>query len=244
MLSMRQSGDRAKNEHLKLRAPKGREGNRRWLARSGIESGVVLLGGSSVIDFRIRVAQARLRQDLLPSFWSMAGVLRGTMIDTIPDVRELPDVPRLNALRPIRVSEIDDPARFPNIAVIRFTEDRNAINRAVKRVSRERTLVDIPELIVAWLAYVWGVASQPNPLLEGKGLPSATLVRTAHAVAGIELMPGHSTGTSCPEAIWQAAKWWTSYYAQAEKAPATGTAAVCCPKGFYALRQPEARAID
>ncbi len=36
---------------------------------------MLLLGGTSIVDFRMRVAQSELRQDLLPSFWSTCGLL-------------------------------------------------------------------------------------------------------------------------------------------------------------------------
>jgi hypothetical protein len=36
-------------------------------------------------------------------------------------------------------------------------------------------------------------------------------------MAGFELTPGLSSASSCPEAIWQSAKWWTYYYESAAK---------------------------
>ena len=36
---------------------------------------MLLLGGTSIVDFRMRIAQSELRQDLLPSFWSTCGLL-------------------------------------------------------------------------------------------------------------------------------------------------------------------------
>jgi hypothetical protein len=46
-----------------------------WLKATGYRDGVLLLGGTSIVDFRMRVAQSELRQDLLPSFWSTCGLL-------------------------------------------------------------------------------------------------------------------------------------------------------------------------
>ncbi len=35
----------------------------------------------------------------------------------------------------------------------------------------------------------------------------AALGRRGHALAGVDLTPGLASEASCPEAIWQAAKW-------------------------------------
>jgi hypothetical protein len=50
------------------------------------------------------------------------------------------------------------------------------------------------------------------------------------SIAGLELTPGLSSQSSCPEAIWQAAKWWYQFYAQIN-----GDGQL--PSGIYMLRQ-------
>jgi hypothetical protein len=52
------------------------ETNYAWIERERAEDpafcrpgDVVLLGGSSLADFRIRVAQSHMRHDLTPSYW-------------------------------------------------------------------------------------------------------------------------------------------------------------------------------
>ena len=72
--------------------PKGSpRGNVAWLRRARRDHGigdvgdVVLLGGKSVVDFRIRVAQSHARHDLTPSYWSTVGVLSSaTRMITVP----------------------------------------------------------------------------------------------------------------------------------------------------------------
>ena len=61
--------------------------------------------------------------------------------------------------------------------------------------------------MLPWLAFLWGVSGSTNPLLSGTGLPSSAFVETVFAMAGFELTPGLSSASSCPEAIWQSAKW-------------------------------------
>src|SRR5947209_6989977 len=70
------SSTTAANPNLRAEEP-GRSGNKKWLAEVGNSDGVILIGGSSLADFRVRVAQSSLRGDMLPSFWSQAGILLG-----------------------------------------------------------------------------------------------------------------------------------------------------------------------
>ncbi|MEE9281968.1 MAG: hypothetical protein V3V67_17490 [Myxococcota bacterium] len=246
MLGIRHSPDEEPNAGLRsLRRPR-RQGNVEWVERTRIEDGVILVGGCSVVEFHIRVAQSRLRRDLLPSFWSLAGILRGSRVHTVADVRDLDVVPESNGVQTLSLREFDDPARFPNIALIEFTRSHATIGKAVEVVRGQRSLVDIPELIVLWVAYVWGAGAQANPLLEGKGLPSAAFVEAAHALAGVDLTPGLASEASCPEAIWQAAKWWTSYYEAAqqdrgaEHGDRAGRARAMRPRGRFFVGQPSA----
>jgi hypothetical protein len=67
--------------------------------------------------------------------------------------------------------------------------------------------------------------------------PSAAFVEAAHSLAGIELTPGLSSSASCPEAVWQAVKWWHEYYAGVAELGAAARPVRWCPPGRYALRQ-------
>jgi hypothetical protein len=77
MLSMRHSQETTPNAALQEVPARERESNRDWVARLGASHGIILLGGSSLAHFRVRVAQSHVRSDLLPSFWSLAGILEG-----------------------------------------------------------------------------------------------------------------------------------------------------------------------
>lgn len=243
-LALRASNATQPNARLASAPAHGREGNAAWLKRSARTDGVLLLGGSSAADLRLRGAQASLRSDLTPSHWSLAGILVGSdaflsvPLDTTADVSA---VPPSNGIRECRVADYDDPTRYPNIAVLAFAVEGPAIRDAARRVGGHRALVDIPALIVAWLAHVWGV-DDCNPLASGKGVPSAAFVEAAHHAVTIELTPGLASGASSPEAIWQTAKWWQDYYtdvarvaAAAPRAP--GHAAAAVPSGAYVVRQ-------
>ena len=84
-------------------------------------------------------------------------------------------------------------------------------------------MIDIPTLLLPWLGFVWGAGSTANPLLDGFGVPSAVLVETAFGMAEVEITPGLATASSCPEAIYQAAKWWTGYYTETAGPQTTAT---------------------
>lgn len=249
MLSMRASPAVTPNRGVAELRPKRAESNRAWLARTETPAGIVLLGGATLVDVRVRYAQSIVRRDLTPSAWSLAGLLLdGEHLLTVPldGAADPSTVPASNAIRTVAFDAFDDPDRYPNIAIIAFaTDGAGELATAAEEVRRQRAIIDLPALVVAWLAYAWGV-EDGNPLLAGHGLPSAAFVEAAHAVAGIELTPGLASASSCPEAIWQSARWWGDYYRESARVAAAGVARSAgharpqVPGGFYTTRQPSA----
>ncbi len=247
MIPNRESAATSPNDRLRKTRAGKTQGNTDWLASQDLRDGVLLLGGTSLADFRQRVAQSGLRGDLTPSHWSMCGLLidEGTRFLSVPlAVPDVSGVPATNAVRECSLSDYDDPAKWPNIGVVRFATDMSTIVRQARDIAMRRTIVDLPALLLAWLGYAWGVTDQPNPLTESLGIPSGVFVETAHAMAGVELTPGLASAASCPEAIWQAAKWWHEYYEEVPVAAAgLRSAGPVAPQGRYAVRQPEAQLI-
>jgi hypothetical protein len=222
--------------------------NVEWLQKHGGEylrdGSLLLLGGSSTTDFRVRVAQSHARSDMLPSFWSHVAIVTGRQSQTwglseisLTPPRGFDDVPSRNARQENTIDHYADPLLWGNIALLSFPIDGKQVDEGMQRLSRDRGIVDLGELIVPWLAFVWGVGNAPNPLLQDKGLPCAVYAETVMSIAGLELTPGLASQSSCPEAIWQAAKWWYQFYAQAD-----GNGQL--PKGIYALRQPAAAVAE
>lgn len=247
MLSMRHSQETTPNPSLQDVPAQERESNRAWLDRLGVSQGIILLGGSSLAHFRIRVAQSHIRGDLLPSFWSLAGILEdGHTFASVPfDGRtDASEVPRTNGVRSCRLDEYDDPVRFPNIAVLQFTDDVRPIRENIARVKAQRSVIDLPALMVPWLGYIWSAGQAGNPLLVEYGLPSAAFVEMVYGLAGIELTPGLSSATSCPEAIWAAAKWWHQFYQAETGAESPAHARGRRPAGHFSVRQPAAAVVE
>jgi hypothetical protein len=246
MISIRQSNATAPNESLVDTPAKENETNEQWLKRVGATDGLILLGGSSVAHFRIRYAQSHARNDLTPSYWSLAGILRnGRELLTVPlDLDgDASLVPQQNGLRNSSLAEYSDPERFPNIAFIRFTQDDHVIADHIEQIRTQRSIVDLPTLMLPWLGYIWSTANNINPLSAGLGLPSAAMVETAYGIAGIELTPGMASSASCPEAIWQTAKWWHQFYEADAGAGTDGNAGTQVPAGNFVIRQSAAAAI-
>jgi hypothetical protein len=258
MISTRQSGAVERNPRIEAREHPG--SNRQWLAnlwQHGAAVGaVVLLGGTNVVDFRLRVAQAQVRHDLLPSFWSHAGLVVSAdafLTVALDDVLRPTRVPSTNAIVECAFADCDDPVAYPNIAVIDFATAAGEVVTYARRLQRQRGAVDLPRLAVEWLSFVWGVGG--NPLVHNVGVPSAAFVETAFGIAGIELTPGVASVASCPEAIWQSALWWHEYYAQtvdafrrpaAAQTPGTSDElpGAIVPAGAYLVRQPAAAVVE
>lgn len=236
------------NAELKRLLANEGESNTAWLERvfqEGIaqEGSLLLLGGNSMADFRVRVSQAQLRFDLTPSYWSMVGVLTGNgSMFTVPlDIAgDISEIPHVNGVREFELAEFDDIERYPNIAVIQVTTTPEKVVKYIEAMKLQRGLIDLPALVLSWLGYVWCVGKQSNPLLNGEGLPGAVFAETLFGLAGIELTPGLATASTCPEAIWQAAKWWASFYEQTSDFAAPVHAQSMVPKGCFVLRQPAA----
>jgi hypothetical protein len=248
MISVRHAPGARLNPELKEVRSEAKESNSAWLRRVGATRGILLLGGTSLAHFRLRVSQSDLRSDLFPSFWSLAGILDedATKVHTVPlDWRgDASNVPGMNGVQTHLLRDYDDPTYFPNVAVLQFTHDDRPILEAVGRIRAERSIVDLPRLMVAWLGYVWGSGQSGNPLVDGLGIPSAAFVESAHAMAGIELTPGLSSDASCPEAIWQSGKWWRGYYEETGALGREGQRRAVTPKGWFALRQRAAAVYD
>jgi hypothetical protein len=249
MIPIRRNHGAKENPDLVEVKARPKEGNAAWIERVSSGEGLVLIGGATLAHFRLRVAQSHVRNDFLPSFWSMAGImLRAGRVLTVSldRVSDAQSVVCDNGVveRPLR--ELDDPDRYPNVAVLQF--GAGVSKKAVDAVRSDRSIVDVPSLMVRWLAFLWGADQTGNPLVSGHGIPSSAFVEAAYTVDRIDLTPGLSSASSCPEAIWQSAKWWRKFY---EGAPAGGTGAAGDaaageapqpPRGSYLVRQPSASA--
>jgi hypothetical protein len=200
---------------------------------------LLLLGGRTLMSFRTRVAQSHVRHDLTPSHWSHVALLGEVKGDFgASAVYEIclepahgfgfptPD----NALQVGRVSTYDDAHRYPNISLLRVPVPMRAWAQppvqgqvsVLEQFGLQRSVLDATELLLEWLAFTWGVAGTTNPLLAGQGLPSAALASMVLSAVRYDVTPGLESRASCPEAIWQAARWWHRFYRDQELEPIRG----------------------
>jgi hypothetical protein len=224
---------RTSERFQEVRRRKGQD-NLAWIGSilKKTEPGVNLLlaGGVGPSAFRLRVAQAHLRHDLSPSHWSDVAMLeapaKSLAATRIYEISLEPEggfgfPPPANAVQVSRLARYRDAGQFPNIALITIPVNRKDVATALKDFQKQR-VIDTTELLVLWLAFAWGVGRTGNPLLDGNGIPSATMIESVISAAGFDLTPGLESRSSCPEAIWQAVRWWHEYYEQVDKQPPSG----------------------
>jgi hypothetical protein len=239
------------NKQLVERERSPGEDNAAWLQRvirerkldKGRKSSLLLLlGGTDPLSFRLRVAQSHVRNDLTPSAWSHVALLDAVqepIADTrIYEVSLAPPhgfsrhgfAPYDNAVQEDRLTGYLDASRFPNLALLSVPipldtiakEENGKRSGTLDQVRKGRNTLDVPQMILRWLAYAWGVGVPGSPLAEGLGIPSAAVLEAAFAAADFDLTPGLESRSSCPEAIWQAARWWHQYYERTSKGRISG----------------------
>lgn len=222
-----------KNRGFKETKRKPKEDNLGWLTRARPPTKnalLLLLGGADVVALRIRVAQSHARHDMTPSHWSHVAFLDPTSKVSKATCHEVSlepadgfgFPPKDNGVQEGSLSTYRDPKRYPNIAVAEIPVPYAELARAIARFRRERGAIDAVELIVSWLGFLWGAGAAGNPLLQGQGLPAAAFVESVAGAAGYELTPGLASRSSCPEAIWQAFRWWHEYYEKTKRAAPQG----------------------
>jgi hypothetical protein len=207
------------------------ETNEQWLRRAiagrRVETGrewslLLLVGGNDPLSFRLRVAQSHVRHDLSPSAWShvlFIPELSRTLADSA--TREVSLAARFgdfgfplptNGLQEGRLGVYLDDALFPNLALLSVPVPAADLVSSLDALRWQRSVLDVPQLIMRWLGYCWGVGVPASPLADGIGIPGAAFMEAAFAARGFDLTPGLESRSSCPEAIWQAATWWHAFY--------------------------------
>jgi hypothetical protein len=237
MLAISRSSKKANRGFAEVARAKG-EGNVAWLARSGggVGGGVRLLlfGGVDLASTRLRIAQSHARDDLTPSHWSHVAIVvaDGPLEADTPlfEVRLEPpgglsSLVARNGVIEGKLADYDAADRYPNVALLGVPVKADDMAAAIKRFYHVRHVADGIGLAIAWLDFVCGVGRTPNPLLAGEGIPSAVFVEMVVAAAGFELTPGLPNRSSCPEAIWQAAKFWHGEDATSAASAGGGTGA-------------------
>ena len=244
MLQISTSGTSANTRFEQLESERG--GNMAWIEaalkgdalRGEGDTLLLLLGARDLYGFRLRVAQAHARSDLLSSDWSHVALLSQPAGEI--GAAELVEVslspPRgfgwpvpTNGVQRTPLKRYGSARAYPNIALVRLPLEWRAVTERLALFQQERRTLDVNHAVLVWLGFVWGAGGTANPLLQGVGIPSAAMVEAVVGAAGYELTPGIESAASCPEAIWQTCRWWHRYYEDAGDRPA--------PCGYWLRRQ-------
>jgi hypothetical protein len=132
--------------------------------------------------------------------------------------------PATNGVQQAVLGRYADPKSFPNIAILYLPASvtPKKLMDTLERFQQQRIVLDAVQLLLAWLGYVWGAGRAGNPLLDGMGIPSAAMLETVTGAEGFDLTPGLESRASCPEAIWQSARWWHDYHKENKEGAITG----------------------
>ncbi|HEX2438254.1 MAG TPA: hypothetical protein VHT71_08085 [Methylomirabilota bacterium] len=232
---LRSSATEPNPEVVPLDRASPRESNTSWLRRALADPHVatgpewsllLLMGGADPLSFRLRVAQSHVRHDLSPSAWSHVAFLP-EIYDSLAKTPaiEVSLAPAasfgecgfpspFNGLQESTLERYLDGALVPNLALLSVPVPSTEIVESLNVLRWQRSTFDVPQMILRWLAYCWGVGVPASPLAEGLGVPSAAVLEAAFAMRHFDLTPGLESRSSCPEAIWQAASWWHGFYKQ------------------------------
>ncbi|MBL8695561.1 MAG: hypothetical protein JNJ88_15825 [Planctomycetes bacterium] len=229
MLNIQRSTSRSGNTELK-REPRGRHRNNlAWMEahladQRRSETMLLLVGGCDATGFRLRVAQSHARRDLSPSVWSHAALIANPqrLATGVADL-ELFDVPleenvtlqfppKTNGVQKRTLGAFRDGSVYPNIALIQIPLAWAEVEKAIGRFRATRSAADVPELMLRWFSFLWGVARAGNPLHDGAGIPSAVFADAVLSACGLDLSPGLASRGTCPEALWQSVRFWQDYY--------------------------------
>jgi hypothetical protein len=221
MLNIMTSGRTDANAAFAEQPRQRGEDNIEWLKRvtnaEAHRTYVLMLGGVDPPAFRLRVAQSHVRHDLTPSHWSHVALL-----DSVADLAPATPLYEIslqpgagfgfpaptNAVQRGELGAYRKQKLYPNIAVLGVPVKSEEVLAALSKFERQRAIIDGPDLLVRWLGFIWGVGHASNPLLEGFGVPSAAMVEVVIGAAGFDLTPALENRSSCPESIWQSARWW------------------------------------
>jgi len=189
---------------------------------------LILLGGSGAAHVRLRMAQAHLRNDMTPSNWSHVVLSTDPQLRKGKDIAVAPPIawnfpPASNGLINVNLKNFDSVDEFPNVALIGVPVDPKAVDEAAENFWKlRRNGLDAVDMMVRWLGFLWGVDGAHNPLTEGIGMPSAAMVEFVLNAVSYDITPALTSRSSCPEAIWQSARWWNDYHLSETKSGLTG----------------------
>jgi len=205
---------------------------RRWF--SGGSACIGLMGEFGLTGSLIRQAQALIRVDRTPSYWSHSFLFYNDLSTELGMNRSERNSPWIweSTLEPatpfnhfierngVGARRIGNYAFsgfdllrdhcVPNMAVIAIgltDEERSAVLQRADDPNVDQLAYDLGALLGTWYAYVTDRAQRPNPLATGNAVYCSAYLQLAYDAVGIDLAPGAHERNTCPEHFWQLARY-------------------------------------
>ncbi|MCA9462725.1 MAG: hypothetical protein KC563_03105 [Nitrospira sp.] len=193
---------------------------------------VGFIGSRDLPGHTLRTAQAMLRWDLRPSYWSHVFVVTEpvtsrTSLSSLP-ILEVPLHPR-NGLFPkpecngINQGTLglyenrDIDANVGLVAVSMSDEEAQALKRRARNWNQDRVRYNFWDMLGAWQSFLWSQGAKRNPLREGMPIPASSYLEFIFEGLGLGVTPGASERNSAPEHLWNAACWWHKAFKEQER---------------------------
>ena len=182
-----------------------------------------LVGSRDLPGHGLRSAQAMLRWDLRPSYWSHAFVVADTVttrtsLRTLP-IWEVPLHPRngqfprpeQNGVNEGVLGHYEHKTFGANAALVAVTmtdEEAKKLRKRAQNWNVDRVRYNFWNMLGVWQGYLWLPSVKHNPLQEGVPIPASSYIEFIFEGLGLGVTPGASSHNSAPEHLWNAASWW------------------------------------
>ncbi len=212
------------------------------IAKRGMMT-VGLVGSRDLPGHTLRMAQAILRWDLRPSYWSHVFVVAQpvTSQTSLSNVKilEIPPFPRngqfpkpeQNGVNEGTLGQYDDKTIDANVGLVAVTLAEKETTQLLKRAkawNADRVRFNFWNMLGAWQTYLWSQGAKTNPLREGIPIAASSYIEYIFEGLGLGVTPGASSRNSAPEHLWNAACWWHKAFKEDDRKIA----------GMFAVRDP------
>lgn len=193
---------------------------------------VGLVGSRDLPGHSLRMAQATLRWDLRPSYWSHAFVVADTVTGrtSLQSLRilEVPLHPRNgqfpkpehNGVHQGLLGHYESKIIDANVALVAVgmsEEEARALRQRAHSWNLDRVRYNFWNMLGIWQAYIWLHGSRHNPLQEGVPIAASSYIEFIFEGLGLGVTPGASSRNSAPEHLWNAACWWHKAFKEQDR---------------------------
>src|SRR5215467_2881591 len=210
--------------------------------KRGLRAAIGLLGEYGLVGYTIRLAQALIRFDRQPSYWSHSFLFHSAVPTAPQQIRarntEAPiiwestidftgPVPQLHMVNGVSPRYLRDYNRtrfdllshhcVPNVGAVVFALSEEEVNRLLQRATDpnvDALRYDFSGLIGTWFAYIMNRQNEMNPLGAGYAVYCSAYCQLAYDAISLDLATGAHARNTSPEHIWQAGKWFSEVYSR------------------------------